>query len=852
MTSRRDLLKGGLTAAGLASVAGLLPESVKRAYAITPDPGTTFLDAEHVVIFMQENRSFDHLFGTMRGVRGFRDPHPVAQSDGSPVFLQRGKTGDAHAPWRLHMTESRATWLGDLPHGRDDQVDAWNGGAHNNWIDAKQHRKHADIPLTMGYHTREDVPFYYALADAFTVCDQYYCSVMSSTTPNRMMMWSGTIREPNEHGSLVYMRNPQTHPTGLTWTSFPERLEKAGIDWKIYQNDIWTETQLSGEAFNWLSNSGDNMIERFKNIPVNFTPSYLEYANGIIDRMLVNIHERQTELQAELARHAAGTPKHAEIAGWLRSYEAQIKRLERKRTAGVNDLSRLTDAQKSLRARALPTNSEDPDWHTLDRIDFTVDGKAASSAVPKGDLFHRFRADVRADKLPTVSWLVAPPNFCAHPSKPLFADWYVSEIMDILTENPAVWKKCIFILTFDENDGYFDHAPSFVAADPNRPETGGATPGIDVGEEYTWAEDERIQGVSAAQSRTGPIGLGYRVPTIIASPWTRGGWVNSEVSDHTSIIRFLEKFIAGKFGRKLVDDNISDWRRTVCGDLTSCFRTFDGKPVDLPKVDQHEHIRKIVAASAQPLPSGHRTFGDTAIKAVIREPASMAEILWQEPGVKPSCALPYELQADAEIDFVSGQLVIHLAAGDRQFGDRSAGAPFNIYRYGTRESTDRFPVPGLSGNMQAGTWVVAAGQTLAPAYPLGDIGGEHYDIAVHAPNGFYRRFRGGRKVPGLRVRSSCRVGANGEARMILDIANISDREVDLRAQSSRYLHWNRKLLIPAHTSASLEVPTRRNENWYDFSLQSAGDTAFLWKYAGRMETGRACISDPALSMDFSG
>ena len=76
--------------------------------------------------------------------------------------------------------------------------------------------------------------------------------------------------------------------------------------------------------------------------------------------------------------------------------------------------------------------------------------------------------------------------------------------MDILTKNPEVWKKTIFILTYDENDGYFDHAPSFVAADPKRPETGGASAGIDTGLEYTYKEDELRQGVAENEARSGP------------------------------------------------------------------------------------------------------------------------------------------------------------------------------------------------------------------------------------------------------------------------------------------------------------------------------------------------------------
>src|SRR6185503_15811461 len=137
-----------------------------------------------------------------------------------------------------------------------------------------------------------------------------------------------------------------------------------------------------------------------------------------------------------------------------------------------------------------------------------------------GDILHQFRKDVQAGSLPTVSWLSAPGKFSDHPYAPWYGAWYVSEVMDILTKNPEVWKKTIFILTYDENDGYFDHAPCYVAADPKRAESGGASEGIDTGIEYIQMEEELRMGAPEKAARTGPIGMGFRVPMIIASPWS--------------------------------------------------------------------------------------------------------------------------------------------------------------------------------------------------------------------------------------------------------------------------------------------------------------------------------------------
>src|ERR1700722_8590211 len=158
MATRRGFLKAASLLAGGASMAGVVPESVKRAFAIEPTPGSTYKDAEHIVILMQENRSFDHTLGSLQGVRGFNDPRALRKPDGNSVFVQTSAaSGQSYAPWRLDLHDTRITWMGSIPHSRNSQVDAWNDGRHDNWIDAKQsaNKDYAQIPLTMGHYTRE-------------------------------------------------------------------------------------------------------------------------------------------------------------------------------------------------------------------------------------------------------------------------------------------------------------------------------------------------------------------------------------------------------------------------------------------------------------------------------------------------------------------------------------------------------------------------------------------------------------------------------------------------------------------------------------------------------------------------
>jgi phospholipase C len=227
MQTRREFIEHVLLA-GATGVLGALSASVERALAVEPAAGSTYLDAEHIVILMQENRSFDHAFGTLQGVRGFNDPRAMTLADGNPVWIQPNAKGERYVPFRLDIKNSKSTWTGALPHDRVDQVDARNHGRHDRWLTAKRsgYREYADMPLTLGYYTRADLPFYYALADAFTICDQHFCSSLTPTTPNRLYLWSGTIRERQAADAPANVRNQDVdYGQWASWTTFPERLE---------------------------------------------------------------------------------------------------------------------------------------------------------------------------------------------------------------------------------------------------------------------------------------------------------------------------------------------------------------------------------------------------------------------------------------------------------------------------------------------------------------------------------------------------------------------------------------------------------------------------------------------------
>jgi phospholipase C len=220
LNRRRFLQLAGGTAALAA-----MSSSIEQAAAIPAHRRTGSIeDVEHIVVLMQENRSFDHYFGSLKGVRGFGDPRPVTLPSGKSVWHQTSGTKEV-LPFRPEADNLGMQFIQDLAHGWPDGHRAFNNGKYDQWIPAK-------TSTTMAYLTREDIPFHYALADKFTICDAYHCSFIGSTDPNRYYMWTGYTGNDGTGGGPV-LGNDEA---GYGWTTYPERLEQAGVSWKIYQD----------------------------------------------------------------------------------------------------------------------------------------------------------------------------------------------------------------------------------------------------------------------------------------------------------------------------------------------------------------------------------------------------------------------------------------------------------------------------------------------------------------------------------------------------------------------------------------------------------------------------------------
>jgi phospholipase C len=232
--TRRRLLSYAAGVAATAFASSFLPPNLRRVLA-EPPPAGSLRDIKHVVMLMQENRSFDHYFGTMAGVRGFGDPKALQLSTGRSVFYQPDSVNPNGylLPFHLDTRTTSAQKIPSTSHAWAVQHEAWNGGRMDCWLPAHRKADGVNGPYVMGYHTRADIPFQFALAEAFTICDEYYSSVFGPTWPNRLYWMSGTIDPDGRSGGPIISNDAPKG--GYRWTTYPERLEKAGVSWKVYQ-----------------------------------------------------------------------------------------------------------------------------------------------------------------------------------------------------------------------------------------------------------------------------------------------------------------------------------------------------------------------------------------------------------------------------------------------------------------------------------------------------------------------------------------------------------------------------------------------------------------------------------------
>jgi phospholipase C len=686
-TDRRKFLQ----LIGSGAFAAALPGSIKQALAIPANnPTRSIKDIEHVVILTQENRSFDQYFGALRGVRGFGDPRAVKLPSGKSVWHQPNGAGEV-LPFRPNVSNLGLQFVEDVAHGWNDSHAAWNDGHYDQWIPSKG-------STAMSYLTRHDIPYHYALADAFTVCDAYYCSLMGPTDPNRYHLWTGWTGNDGKGGGPV-ITNAEA---GYDWSSYPERLQSAGITWKVYQD---AGVGLDGPGFwGWTDDP---------------------YIGNYGDNSLLYLHQYQNALP--------GTP--------LADY-----------------------------------------------------AKTGTNIAVNGTLFDLFREDVRTGRLPQVSWIAAPEAYSEHPNfPPNYGAWYISQFIDALASNPELWSKTALFINYDEAGGFFDHM-----VPPTPPQT--RAQGLSTVD----SADEIYPGDSSHPSA--PYGLGTRVPMLVISPWSRGGWVNSQVFDHTSLIRFLE----ARFGDDhpgLREDNITEWRRAVTGDLTTAFdfETPNASRVRLPSTTGYLPPDKVRHPDYSPVPPTRQKLPE------------------QEPGVRPARALPYELHAHGSL---------HSSDGTFRISFDNTGTAAAVFQV---RSGDTAHLPR--------SYTVESRKHLSDTWDVKGSGLSTYDLSVYGPNGFMRSFRG---------------SSSGHGKANLDVNAVYDERnggITLIV-TNLAAHGSKVKVLDYYTGDVVELYLATGKSavrsvthpfgWYDLIITVEEDSGFEYQFAGHVETGKDSVSDPLI------
>lgn len=664
-----------------AAAAGFMGSALARASTLPATGRTgTIEDVEHIVVFMQENRSFDHYFGHLRGVRGYGDRFPLVLPGGKPVWRQPRADNPATdiLPFHFDTRKTSAQLLQDLDHSWESQQAAIAGGWMNAWPLNK-------TDLTMGYFLRDDLPFHYALADAFTLCDHYFASIAGPTCPNRAMLWTGSIDAEGGHGgpflndnTCLFDKNVQP----FTWVTYPERLQAAGISWYVYQEglDEIDRNPLTG-------NFGANALAYFRR--------YADAPAGSVWR------------------------QRALTAGGLR----------------------------------------------------------------------QLKSDVLRNRLPQVSWIVMPAAYSEHPSyPPAFGAIYIARVLDALTANPDVWGRTVLLLDYDENDGFFDHVLPPQPPTPVRP---GKSTVSTAGEIHNVVDSSQTPLATPDQL---PYGLGPRIPMLAISPWSRGGYVCSQVFDHTSVLQFIE----ARFGVK--EPNITPWRRAICGDLTSAF-DFSRQDTSEPSLPGTAGYREMV-------------FHESQLPPPTVPGKSERHVHPQESGIRPARPVPSAL----DVALYSAADGVHL-----HFDNHGRTG---ICCYAFWDGSSHLPQ----------RYTIGAGDTLTDtmAPPPGQVPA----LSVYGPNGFFRQLAGRMEESPLRIRS--RGTDAGDLRLTL--SNVGDRTLAVELRDKAYGRPARSLQIPAGGRQDLLWNLQGSHHWYDIEIVAREQR---WRMAGHVENGRASFSDPA-------
>ena len=461
-------------------------------------------------------------------------------------------------------------------------------------------------------------------------------------------------------------------------------------------------------------------------------------------------------------------------------------------------------------------------------------------AIPKGDR----AAPVPPGRRERASFPRSPGwcrrrSFSDHPGSAWYGAWYVAETLDILTQNPEVWKKTIFVLTYDENDGYFDHVPPFVAPRPGESGIGQDVAGDRCGRGVSapGAGPEESPGEGSAR-RTGGPGLPRAAGDRLAVEPRRLRLL-AGVRPHLGAAIPGERDQPADRESRSGRRNISAWRRTVCGDLSAAFRPFQGGAAGgALSAARDAFFEQVHQAQFSPCRRATGSWARRTRRNGRQRRAGRRGCRSRNRACDLSAALPYELAAGGRSVPTPERFEIVLEAGNAVFGSRAAGAPFHVYTPGKfRGRVD----------LRTRAYAVSAGQRLTDSWDLRGFEQGNYHLRVCGPNGFLREFAGSAEDPRVEIDIAPVVKAGAYTGDVeLRIASRAKQALTLLVKDHGYKSGDHSIAVEPGAVRTLQMALSGSHRWYDFSVTAAAAAGFLRRFAGRVETGESGYSDPVM------
>ena len=768
-------------------------------------------DVKHIVVFMQENRAFDHYYGTLKGVRGYNDRTSPLLPSGLSPFYQPIKGEVTHSilcgcyslkkpddSCKITFNRAGADLKGIIMSATCPVItDVLKGATPS--ITIKDGESCGSL-LAQVYNARIEG---LVVKDYITSAPSCPSDLHVKTNADANANTSLLKNDPTENYLLPYPL--MFNDTSATCMGAPEMAYESNMNMlRGGRVDAWNTARNPGYGMSYFNRTD---LPYYYQLADTFTISD-SYFQSTFTATCPN-REMLFSGSNGLSVASLNPPLNPKQYCMLDDSEPTDPGFQWETMAET-----LMKNNVSWKLYQGNDNFDDNGFAWFDTFRDAKEGdalydlgmKRVNSTSPYG-FIQAFEQDIINGTLPQVSWLVGPAALSEHASNhPQSGEDLSHRIMKILQRHPDVYKNMAFILNYDEGGQFYDHAV------PPLPPTNATMHG---GGQSTVTTDGELTLESQFNIDQGhPIGLGWRVPMMLISPWTRGGYVFSEVSDHTSVIQFIEQ----RFNVHC--PNISPWRRAVTSDLTSAFdftKPDYSWPATFPKTINNVNISQKQCDENPP-------------PAVPTE-QNMAT---QESGVKKQRAIPsYVFNVVDSIDTTSKSINFNI----QHVGKTTAGS-FSVY--------DRAGVGSVNNYTQSPPrWYTVESKKSITTKAWNIDATDGYELYVHGPNGFVRVFRGNGVTDSL-YNVTLQYSPTKQHVILTMFNHGTTKDQLFFITDMAYGGQPQTITVKKGQNTATSFDVSKSGNWYDIAVTTSNEKLFLRRFMGKMETGKDTTTDPAM------